>query len=198
MLVRPQVVEDVGHVLGNLFQRIYHLIGLTSATDAAVAAQLQCSTQHLEEFLQLAVDYFAPLSLKLEYLSGMEIAQGLARQMSDALGSSVMIGAKLPDGGRLLVDPGRLAHAFTLLALQLHADDGCKGGIEAKVLQKPAGRSMVLRASIPSRCVSTPSSEAEVQWAVAEKLLEIQGGSLQQKTVSSGEVLWEILLPFQP
>jgi hypothetical protein len=32
---------------------------------------------------------------------------------------------------------------------------------------------------------------------VAEKFLEVHGGSIQQQSTSTGEVLWEIVLPLQ-
>ena len=63
---------------------------------------------------------------------------------------------------------------------------------------RPAGKSLTLRAALSAAWVLAPSSESEMQWSVAEKLLEIQGGALQQKSVPSGEVLGEIVLPLQP
>jgi hypothetical protein len=56
----------------------------------------------------------------------------------------------------------------------------------------------VLTLVIPAPCVAARSSESDMQWSVAEKLLEINGGSLQQQLRASGEVSWEIALPLQP
>ncbi len=198
VVVRPQVVENVGHVLGNLFQRIYHLIERARETDALTAEQLEGNTRRLEDFLQLVIDYVSPLSLSLRRVPGAEIAQSLARQLSDTTGGSVNIEVKLPSDGQLLVDPGRIARSFGLLASQFQ--EGAREGrtIALSAAARPTGRWFVLTVAIPSGCVGARSSESEMQWAVAEKLLEIHGGSVQQKSTGSGEVLWEIVLPLQP
>jgi len=185
-------------VLGNLFQRIYHLISQARPTDPAVAAQLEGSTHQLDDFLQLVMDYFSPLSVVLEYVPGAEIAQSVGRQISDTIGCPVRIEAKLPIEGRLLVDPGRLTRGFGLLAMQLRESPGNHEGVVVQALAQPPGRWLMLSVQIPSRFVSARSSESEMRWVVAEKFLEIHGGTLQQKSAPSGEVLWEIVLPLQP
>ena len=65
VVVRPQVIDNVGHVLGNMFQRIYHLVERTRENDLVTAADLESSTRRLENFLQLLMDYVSPLSLSL-------------------------------------------------------------------------------------------------------------------------------------
>jgi hypothetical protein len=160
--------------------------------------ELEVSTRRLEEFLQLVMDYVSPLSLSLQRVTGAEAAQSLARQLSDTMGCPVTIDAKLPNDGQLLVDPGRLARAFRLLAAQLIAGAGAGQRLTLYAVARQGSRSLTLTVTIPSPWVSARSSEAEVQWSVAEKLLEINGGSVQQKMTPSGDVLWEIALPFQP
>ena len=56
VVVRPQVIDNVGHVLGNMFQRIYHLVERTREHDLVTAADLESSTRRLEDFLQLLMD----------------------------------------------------------------------------------------------------------------------------------------------
>ena len=197
VVVRPQVVETVGHVLGNLFQRMYHLIEVASGADASTAAALESSTRKLEDFLQLVIDYFSPVSLVLQHVPAAEVAQGLARQMSDVVGCTVKVDAKLPDESRLLVDHGRLARSFSLLASRLR-EGGGEQGVAVRVVGETAGRSIRLNVMLPARLVNPESSESEIGWAVAEKLLETHGGTLRQQAMSSGEVLWEIALPLQP
>jgi len=198
VIVRPQVLENVGHVFGNLFQRIYHLIDRAGRGDTASVSQLEASTRRLEEFLQLVIDYVSPLSLALQRVSGTEAAQSLGRQLTDATGSQVTIDLKLSNDGQLLVDPGRLARAFRLLAAQLLPGADAGEALALHAVARPGCRSLLLTVLIPGRRVATRSSESEMQWSVAEKLLEVNGGSLQQKVAASGEVLWEIALPFQP
>lgn len=197
VLVRPRVVENVGHVLGNLFQRMYHLIGQVGEVDGPTGAQLEASTRQLENFLQLALDYFSPLNLALQYVSGTEVAQSLARQLSEAVGRPVRVDLKLLAEGRLLVDPGRLARALGLLAAQLRVVPKSEDSIEVKGLARPPGRSLLLQVIVPRGFTMAPSSQLEMCWAVAEKFLELHGGGLAQKSTAAGELLWEIVLPLQ-
>src|ERR1700687_2538484 len=197
VVVRPHVVENIGHVLGNFFQRIYHLIDRARAADAATADQLHASTRRLEDFLQLVIDYLSPLSLSLQVVPGTEVAQSLARQVSDATGGAVKVDAKLPTESRLLVDPGRLARGFALLALMLEAVPEGDEPIQLHAVARPVSRSLALTVTIPHRYVPPHTSESEMRWALAEKFFEIQGGTLQEHAVPSGEVSWEIVLPLQ-
>ncbi len=198
MVVRPHVVETVGHVLGNMFQRMYHLIEVAGAADAASATALQTGTRKLEDFLQLVIDYFSPVSLVLQQLPAPEVAQGLARQVSDSIGCSVRVDAKLPAESRLLADPGRLARSFSLLASRLRAAAGGEQAVTVRVVGETSGRSVRLTVRLPASVVAAESSESEVRWAVAEKLLETHGGTLRQRAMPTGEVQWEIALPLQP
>ena len=198
VVVRPQVVETVGHVLGNVFQRMYHLIEICGDADTGAAAALHGTTRTLEDFLQQVIDYFSPVSLVLQHVPAAEVAQGLARQLSDAVGGAVKLDAKLPAESCLLVDPGLLARSFSLLASRLHGGAGSVPGIAVRVVGEACGRSIRLTVTLPAAVVAPQSSESEVRWAVAEKFLETHGGTLRQHAIRSGEVLWEIVLPLQP
>src|SRR5439155_11168734 len=91
IIVRPQVVDNVWHVLGNFFQQIYHLAAETRAGDSTAGTQLENSVRHLEDFLQLVLDYFSPPALALQYVPCTEVAQSLARRLSDSVGGPVKI-----------------------------------------------------------------------------------------------------------
>ena len=198
ILVRPRIVETVGHVLGNLFQRMYHLISQARDGDPGAAAELESSTRLLEDFLQLALDYFSPIALALQYVPGTEVAQSLARQFSEAVGCPIKLDVKLLADGQLLVDPGRLARTFGLLASRLQVQTDGRACIEVKAMARDPGRSMTLSVVIPRSMLVAPSSQLEMRWAVAEKFVELHGGALQQTSKPSGETLWEIVLPLQP
>jgi hypothetical protein len=197
VVIRPQVVENVGHVLGNMFQRIYHLVERTRDGDVVMAADLESNLRRLEDFLQLFMDYVSPLSLTLQSVPLADVAQSLAQQIGDAVGGAVTIETAGPTDARLLVDAGRLARAFDLLRLQLCPEARSDEGIQLQTTARPGARLLTLEVTIPSGCLVGRSSASEIQWSVAEKLLEIHGGALQQSSTESGEVLWEIMLPLQ-
>jgi hypothetical protein len=198
VVIRPQVVENIGHVLGNFFQRIYHLIERAGEAGPEAATDLRASVRRLEDFLQLVMDYVSPHAMTLQYISATEVVQSLARQLSDRVGCAVRVDAKMAAEGRLLVDPGRLARGFALLAGQLQVTPSSADMIELKAVARPAGRAMIINVVIPRRFVSPWTSELEMQWSVAEKLLDMHGGALQRKSAPSGEGSWEISVPLQP
>jgi hypothetical protein len=197
VLVRPHVVDTVGHVLGNVFQRLYHLIERVRTVEVETAVQLESNARQLEDFLQLALDYFSPLSLALQHVAGTDVAQSLARQLSDMISHPVHIDATLPLDSRVLVDPGLLGRGFRLLAMQLRQDAAGGKGIELRATTRAPSRSLAFTIVIPPQFVAASAPASEMRWAVAEKFLEVHGGSIQQQSTSTGEVLWEIVLPLQ-
>jgi hypothetical protein len=197
VLIRPQVVDTIGHVLGNLFQRIYHLVERVGQGSDGSGSDLDATVRRLEDFLQLVMDYVSPQTLNLQYVAAAEVAQSLARQLSDRIGAAVRVDGRVLEG-RLLVDPGRLARSFGLLALQAHPAVAEGDVIGLKAVARPGARWMVVNVSIPHCFVLSRTSEAEMQWSVAEKLLDIHGGALQHKCGPAGDVTWEISLPLQP
>jgi hypothetical protein len=196
VLVRPAVVEHVEHVFGNLFQRIYHLANQARQGDGAATDLLSGSITELEDFLQLVMDYFSPLPLTLQFVPAIEVAQSLAREISDAVGCPVRIDGR-HCGGRLLVDPGRLGRAFGLLTAQLGQAGDDQAPLEIHTGVRPSTRSIVLGMRLPLPLLSKRSPATQMQWTVAEKVLESHGGALTQGSAVPGEVLWEIVLPLQ-
>ncbi len=197
VVIRPRVVENVGHVLGNMFQRIYHLVERTHEGDAAMAVDLNSSIRRLEGFLQLLMDYVSPMSLSVQEVPLGDVVESVALQVGDAVGHPVAIEGGVPADGRVLADAGRLARAFGLLGLRLRRQSECEEAVRVKATARTDARLLALVIMIPRGCVLDGSSESEIQWAVAEKLLEIHGGVLQDRSTVSGDVLWEIMLPLQ-
>lgn len=195
VVVRPAVVEHIGHVFGNSFQRIYHLTEELRACEAATAEMLSGSIRQLEGFLQLVMDYFSPLPLALQHVPATEVAQSLAREISETVGCPVTIDARHLHG-QLLVDPGRLVRVFALLAAQLRSNTAAQRRL-ALTTGDPSSRSLVLGVRIPPDLLSDPSPTTEMQWTVAEKVLESHGGALRQTAAATGETSWEIVLPLQ-
>ncbi|MCK6555398.1 hypothetical protein L6Q96_12595 [Candidatus Binatia bacterium] len=198
VVIRPDVVDTVGHVLGNLFQRIYHLVDRAELAAPAEVGDLNKNVRRLEDFLQLVMDYISPVPLVLEYVPATEVAQSLARQVSDTVGCAVRVDARVAVDGRSLVDPGRLARAFRLLARQLEASAESGVAIELKVAGRAAGRTLSLKARVPGQLKAQRSSDAEMEWAVAERLIELHGGGVRCQDLPNGDATWEISLPLQP
>lgn len=196
VVVRPQVVETAGHVLGNLFQRIYHSIDQVRAGHVALADDLTATSRQLEECLQLLIDYVAPLPPLLQKVPAGDIVQSLARHLEDTLACAVQVDEGLDPRIELLVDVARLSRAFDLLAGR--ADGVAPGNvIEVAVGAVAASGTLAVTTSLQSHGRLANSSLSELRWAVVEKLFEIHGGSVREEADASGEIRWNILLPLQ-
>lgn len=196
VLVRPSVLDNVGHVLGNLFQRMYHLAERAKESDTVVAAELESSTARLEDFLKLVMDYMSPPRLSLQSVPAGDVAQSLARQIGDVVGMAPSIDGLDEAGLPLLVDPGCLSRSFALIAGQLRA----AGRTPAPAMSAVASRTeqqLRLLVRMPPLRLQNRSTEAEMQWVVAERLIESQGGALRESLEPDGEVSWEVTLPLQ-
>jgi len=197
VVVRPEVLDTVGHVLGNVFQRMYHLIDRVGEADSMTADELRGTAGRLEGFLQLLMDYISPAVPSLQNVSFPDIAQSFARGLSEAFGGRVRVHVNAPPGGEVLVDPAALARAFELLASLLHSRPGSDGSQSVLVALKTAPRWLELSVTLTEGMLAPGSSDSEMRWAVSAKLIEIHGGTLVQQTTPAGEARWEITLPLQ-
>ncbi len=196
VFIRSAVIDTVGHVLGNVFQRLYHLASRAKESDAVVAAELESSTARLEEYLKLLLDYVSPSRLRLQSIAASDVAHSLCAQLGDVLGTPPTWMDETRTGLSLLVDPSMLARSFSLMASQLRPQGRAQGGGVGGSAKSTEG-GLLLTVRIASARLEGQSSEAEMQWVVAERLIEVQGGSLRANRDSPGEVVWEVTLPLQ-
>lgn len=193
VVVRPEVVEIADHVLGNLFQRLYHGVERVRRLDGGVAAELSTSVSELEEILQLILDYVAPFPPATSRIPAIEVVESMVKNLAPGSEAVLMALGATIDGVMVAVDPGRASRAFALLSQQLdfeHEREVC-----TRVSVSRANRGIVVHLRFPVGRVATRSSTVELRWAVAEKLIELHGGTLAKSHMDSGEVEWAISLP---
>lgn len=197
VVVLPEVLETAGHVLGNLFQRIYHSIEQVRDSGSALADDLTATSRQLEECLQLLIDYVAPLPPALQKVPAGDIVQSLARHLEDTLTRPVNLSGRLDPGIEVMVDVARVSRAFDLLAGR--AKRAAPGSTAAAGLAavEVAG-TLSLSVSLQAHSLLAQDSLSELRWAVVEKLFEIHGGSIREEPGESGDIKWNILLPLQP
>jgi len=195
VVVTPEVVDSIGHVLGNLFQRLYHLVDVSRTDGAAAGDDLVMATRHLERFLRTALDYLCPTTLTYQDMSVAEVVDGWRHQIGETTGGRVETEGAAQVPGVLRVDPAVLRHSFALLASRLSPGAGAPARLRAS--GGPGDRAVVVRATLPPGAVGGASSEREVEWALAEKLIELQGGALRELCGDQGGTTWEIVLPVQ-
>jgi hypothetical protein len=197
VVVRPQVLETAGHVLGNLFQRIYHSIEQVRASASGLSDDLTVTSQQLEECLQLLLDYVAPLPPALQKVPARDIVRSLARHLEDTLDQPVKITGHLDPETEVMIDVARISRAFDLLAGR--AEGAVPNSIAGAAVEGKAGSgTLSLLVSLQHHRPRTYNSLGELRWAVAEKLFEIHGGSVREEPGDAGDMQWNILLPLQP
>ena len=197
VVIAPDVVDSIGHVLGNLFQRLYHLVDLSRTDGAAAGDDLAVATRHLEGFLRTALDYLCPTTLTYQNMSVEDVVGGWAHQIGARTGGRVEteVGTRLP--GVLRIDPAALRRSFALLAARLSPAAVAGAPVRLRAAAGPGNCAVAVRTLLPAGAVGGASSEREVEWALAEKLIELHGGTLRELCSEQGGTTWEIVLPTQ-
>ncbi len=195
IVVRAEVLDTVGHVLGNLFQRLYFLVDRVAEASPLAAGELQANVGRLEAVLQLFLDYVTPHSPALRVVSLADIVQGAARRFEDVCGEQVRVECVSVPAGEVLVDAGQLTRAFDLMASRCAPRDDEAAQQVISIETTCAGGWAVLHLTVPRACLSGRNSEDELRWAMAEKLIDLHGGTLRQELSNSGGLQWLIQLP---
>lgn len=192
VVVRPDVVETADHVLGNLFQRLYHGIERVGRIDDRLASDLSVSLREVEDSLQLLLDYIAPFAPVTARMPAADVLESLVRNIAPGT-EATLIALRAPiEGVVVAVDPSRAARTIDLLRLQLN--DECPSA--ARVRANHVNRQLVVHIAFPPGRLRGRTSVGELRWAVAEKLVEIHGGALRKiEPNASGEIEWTLCLP---
>ena len=191
VVVRQAVLATVDHAFGNIFQRLYHLLRtLRSGANHALPA-LEDSVRELQSLLELFVDYVAPTPLEMRPLRTSDVASSFRRHAGDELGTErIQFVVKDDPAALVTVDPTRLARVFHLLAQSLGERVG-GGGLTCVCGPSATGMHFEIRID---GLLPVNSPEAEVRWALAEKLVDLQGGELRWLVVGQGAG-WTLRLP---
>lgn len=191
VVVRPRVVENADHVLGNLFQRLYHGVERTRDLDAALANDLAMSLHEVEDCLQLLLDYVAPFAPAVEPVPVDEVLASLSQRVGERIGRAVEVVAHAE--GSVMVDPGRLGRAFSQMVLRLVPD--APPAAQARLTAAVQGEAVFATLHLAEGLLLPRTSMGELRWAVADKLIEIHAGVLEERSTAGGEVQWTVSLP---
>jgi hypothetical protein len=199
VVIQARVVENADHVFGNLFQRLYYGASQVGDYSPLLAEELTDSARQVEGALQLLLDYIAPFPPLLERFAVADLARSLAQRV-EGLGS-LRVSLALGDASgspQVRVDPSRLGRAFDLMLTRLGGQERGAAAKRATVGIDVGPANAVVWLRLPDRTVEARTSIGELRWAVAAKLVEIHGGSLEEAGLREGEVLWKVSLPREP
>ena len=207
---QERVLSEMSHELGNFFHKLYYWAdylrseGPTSNGngEGTAAEMLERTIRHLEGFLKIALEYFAPVDVSPMRMTGNDLLESFVARLSTRLcGTSLQIdrpdGAEVPE---VLVDPGRTSQALEIavrhVAQQVGDESrltvamrtatyGDRPCIELRVLvEQPAGSSPFFR-----------TAEAGVEWALMEKLFQLHGGGVCEHLVAGQACGFSLFIP---
>jgi hypothetical protein len=186
--VDDEVLSDLRHSLGNYFHKLYYWADYLKSgaddlgPDVVPAEMLDRTLQNLESFLRVALEYFRQPDLSCVTLNGEELGRAVASVLRSAQADRGQVVAR-PGVERwhVAVDPSLFSEALGIAAKQIRFASGDESTIlEGSV--EPAPALERLRLELRLAAASAPRARRDlglIEWAVAGRLLEAHGGSLE-------------------
>jgi signal transduction histidine kinase len=206
--VQEKVLAEISHELGNFFHKLYYWSDYLKerpsrkSADATAAQMLERTIKNLEEFLKVSLDYFHPTQLSFMRMPAADVVTGLLAQIRGSVNGTPVTVDDTADwnGEELLVDPGHLSRAFEValrsLTKQLGAGSTLRVAVERTVRRDCPGLEVGFRLDQANE--ASPlfrTSEAGVEWALAEKVVALHGGELSEEAPTASEKSLVVFLP---
>ena len=206
--VQEKVLAEIAHELGNFFHKLYYWSDYLKerptrkSADATAAQMLERTIKNLEEFLKVSLDYFHPTQLSFMRMPATDVVTGLLAQIQGSVNGTPVTVDDAADwnGEELLIDPGHLSRAFEValrsLTKQLGNGSTLRVIVERTVRRDCAGLEVGFRLDQANE--ASPlfrTSEAGVEWALAEKVVALHGGELSEEAPTASEKSLVVFLP---
>jgi signal transduction histidine kinase len=209
-LVQEKVLAEISHELGNFFHKLYYWSdylqekGTRRSPDVTATQMLERTIKNFEDFIRTALQYFNPIQLSCLNMPVAELIRGLKAQLDEHVGGGGTPVAVVDAGDwgddAVMVDPGRFSYALEIAVRHLtqhvgvdsnvrvaiqRAERGGRSGVEIRFeLHHPNGTSLLFQTAV-----------AGVEWAMAEKLIELHGGKLAEHEDEHGARCSALFLP---
>lgn len=180
--VRPEVLNDAEHALGNLFQRIHHATRLARESLGVQAERLTTALDDIEGLLELVFDYVSPVEVELRRLNCGRVAESLVAQVRPHAVTEIAMGP-FP-ASHVMADPRVLSRGFQLIGKARMRELKAAPQVAVNVtLDGSMGRAEFLVSAdgaTLSNGIAGRAAEEVLAWEVAARLIELQGGELRQ------------------
>jgi hypothetical protein len=200
------VVHDLSHELGNYFHKLYYWTDcIRSGADdlepgTSPADALDEALHRLQAFLNLALVYFEPVVPKAIGLKGADVVkafEALLRGENPAAAIEVEVSSGAGEAP-LQVDTTRLSTGFRTVAHLLAGGAGTSFHLEGDVVgpaASPDRLQITLSATGGSPDAAARRAQRVVEWAVASRMLELHGGTLDTDEQRPGSARCVLTLP---
>jgi len=204
-VAEERVLAEIAHELGNFFHKLYYWAEFLQekradhSSEATAAQMLTQTVGGLEEFLKGTLDYFRPLKLSPVQMPLADIVAGMIVQLRAQLhGWPVRVSdAGGWDQRSVLIDPARFPAVFLAVGPRLTerapAGTGVHVGLEARSDGIEAAFLVEGRFGTPG----FQTAASCVEWALAERIVALHRGRLQQRELPDGPPALVLFLPFQ-
>ena len=204
-VAEERVLAEIAHELGNFFHKLYYWAEFLQekradhGSEATAAQMLTQTVGGLEEFLKGTLDYFRPLKLSPVQMPLADIVAGMIVQLRAQLhGWPVRVSdAGGWDQRSVLIDPARFPAVFLAVGRRLTerapAGTGVHVGLEARSDGIEAAFHVEGRFGTPG----FQTAASCVEWALAERIVDLHRGRLQQRELPDGPPALVLFLPFQ-
>jgi signal transduction histidine kinase len=211
VLVQEKVLAEITHELGNFFHKLYYWSDYLKerpprkSADSTAAQMLERTIRNLEDFLRVSLDYFHPTQLSFMRMPAGEVVEGLLCQVRAQLNGTPLTFSDAGGFGseQVMVDPSQLSRAFEValrhLTKQIGPDSALRIGIERSIRRDCPGVEVGFQLHEPNE--ASPlfrTSEAGVEWAVAQRVVSQHGGELLEHTEAPGQKILVVFLPLCP
>ncbi len=175
--LRPEVLHDAEHAVGNLLQRIHHTarVALTGV-EAEHRERVGGALGDLEGLLELLFDYVSPIDIEARPTDAGKVASSMLSQVREHAGESVAMNGGAE--GKVLVDPRAISRCFQLIGRSLGHAWKESPEICVDVSAGAAGQEIAFAVCAEPGDGAPVGARARVGLAVAERLLDLQGGTL--------------------
>ncbi len=208
VLVHDKVLSDIRHELGNVFHKLYYWSEYLKdkpsdgGTESSATQMLERTIKNLEDFLKVSLDYFHPTHLSLMRMAVPDVVGGLLSVVRNHLNGTPMTVADAggSDGEAVMVDPSQLSHVLAVAAATLGKQAAPDSRLHVAVLRATRGgeRWLDVTFELHHPTDSSPlfrTSRASVEWAVAQKIVQLHGGALCDRPGADGTQTLSIVLP---
>ena len=197
--IRPEVLSEAEHALGNLIQRIQHITRLARNGLGAQAERLTVAIDNLEGLLELVFDYVSPVDVEVRPLRCGRVAESLLAQVRTYAAGELTLGPC--PAADVLADPRVLSRGFHLLGKARTRELRGASRIAIEVVHDRSSGRAEFQISAPSGIGAAAGdggagrvAEDSLAWEVAARLIELQGGELQRSS-SEQPLMCSIALP---
>src|SRR5262249_18726971 len=189
--VQEKVLAEISHESGNFFHKLYywsdHLREQRTRRppDSTATEMLERTIRNFEEFLKMALEYFHPVQLSCLRMGVADVMTGLLNQTRGQLNGTPLTAVELGDwdGAAVMIDPGRFSQALLIAVRHLMQQVGAESSIRVAVVAAERGgeRGVEIGLALHDPASTSPlfqTAAAGVEWALAEKVVELHGGEL--------------------